>query len=59
MGVGAIFISTLALKQLPAPHSPPETQQELLAATMQPIICFIVLCSIIIREQRYRRLPNN
>jgi sodium/hydrogen antiporter len=55
MGVGAIFISTFALQQIPAfsvqsADRPPETQLELLAATMQPIVSFIVLCSIAIRE---------
>ncbi|KAJ6468349.1 Sodium/hydrogen exchanger family-domain-containing protein [Mycena sanguinolenta] len=48
MGVGAVFVSTLALTRLPTPHDPPETQQELLAATIQPIVAFIVLGSIII-----------
>ncbi|KAK0216132.1 Sodium/hydrogen exchanger [Armillaria fumosa] len=49
MGVGAVFISTLALTELPEPHNPPESQQELLAATLQPIVSFVVLGSIIIR----------
>jgi NhaP-type Na+/H+ or K+/H+ antiporter len=48
MGVGAVFISSLALTRLPVPHDPPQNQQELLAATLQPIVSFIVLCSIII-----------
>ncbi|KAF7791430.1 hypothetical protein EIP86_002446 [Pleurotus ostreatoroseus] len=48
MGVGAIFISTLAAEQLPAPASPPENQQQLLAATIQPIVAFMVVCSILI-----------
>ncbi|KAK0480482.1 Cation/H+ exchanger [Armillaria luteobubalina] len=48
MGVGAVFISTLALTELPEPHNPPESQQELLAATLQPIVSFVVLGSIII-----------
>ncbi|KAL1950565.1 hypothetical protein VTO73DRAFT_5689 [Trametes versicolor] len=46
MGIGAIFISTLAAEQLPTPHDPPEGQQELLAASIQPIVAFMVLCSI-------------
>ncbi|KAK0447897.1 Cation/H+ exchanger [Desarmillaria tabescens] len=49
MGVGAVFISTLALTELPEPHYPPQNQQELLAATLQPIVSFVVLGSIIIR----------
>jgi sodium/hydrogen antiporter len=50
MGVGAMFISTLALSRLPQPHNPPRSQQELLAATLQIIVSFIVLGSIIICE---------
>ncbi|KAI0372268.1 hypothetical protein BV20DRAFT_964406 [Pilatotrama ljubarskyi] len=46
MGIGAIFISTLAAEQLPEPHDPPEGQVELLAASIQPIVAFMVLCSI-------------
>jgi multisubunit Na+/H+ antiporter MnhC subunit len=49
MGVGAVFVSTLALTRLPLPHDPPENQQELLAATIQPIVAFVVLGSIVIR----------
>ncbi|KAJ7881014.1 Sodium/hydrogen exchanger family-domain-containing protein [Mycena olivaceomarginata] len=48
MGVGAVFVSTLALTRLPLPHDPPENQQELLAATIQPIVAFVVLGSIVI-----------
>ncbi|KAH9851411.1 Sodium/hydrogen exchanger family-domain-containing protein [Lenzites betulinus] len=47
MGVGAIFVSTLAVTELPKPHSPPETQAELLSATLQTIVAFVVLGSII------------
>ncbi len=50
MGVGAIFVSTLAVTELPKPHSPPESQAELLSATLQTIVAFVVLGSIIIRE---------
>ncbi|KAF8340357.1 Sodium/hydrogen exchanger family-domain-containing protein [Cantharellus anzutake] len=50
MGVGAIFISTLAVEEMPAfrpePGHPPETQLELLSVSIQPIVSFIVLCSI-------------
>ena len=49
MGVGAIFISTLALHKLPAPANPPVTQQDYLATALQPIVSFVVLASIIIR----------
>ncbi|KAI0949305.1 hypothetical protein AcW1_008956 [Taiwanofungus camphoratus] len=48
MGVGAVFISTLAVTRLPVPHSPPQGQAELLAATLQTIVSFVVLGSIII-----------
>jgi sodium/hydrogen antiporter len=52
MGVGAIFVSSLALQKLPIPHNPPENHVELLAATLQPIVSFVVLGSIIIRKIR-------
>jgi len=48
MGVGAVFISTLALTKLPEPRNPPETQLDLLALCIQPIVAFIILCSILI-----------
>jgi hypothetical protein len=50
MGVGAVFISTLALKRLPTPHDPPQNQQELLATVLQPITAFVVLGSILVRK---------
>ncbi|KAI0351031.1 hypothetical protein OH77DRAFT_1430241 [Trametes cingulata] len=48
MGVGAIFVSTLAVTELPAPQSPPQSQAEILSATLQTIVSFVVLGSIII-----------
>lgn len=59
MGVGAVFISTLALHRLPHPAEPPLTQQDYLGRTLQPIVAFVVLASIIIRAlaipyQRYQ-----
>lgn len=33
---------------MPEPHSPPENQVELLAASIQPIVHFFVLCSVLI-----------
>ncbi|KAJ3776510.1 Sodium/hydrogen exchanger [Lentinula raphanica] len=48
MGVGAVFISTLALTELPVPHDPPHNQEELLALYIQPVVAFVVLGSIII-----------
>jgi hypothetical protein len=50
MGVGAIFISTLARTKLPEPHDPPRDQVELLAATIGPITAWLVLCSVLFRE---------
>ncbi|RPD62512.1 hypothetical protein L226DRAFT_504125 [Lentinus tigrinus ALCF2SS1-7] len=46
MGIGAVFISTLAAEQLPEPESPPNGQEQLLAASIQPIVAFMVLISI-------------
>ncbi|KAF9244913.1 Sodium/hydrogen exchanger family-domain-containing protein [Melanogaster broomeanus] len=48
MGVSAVFVSALALTRLPVPATPPENQAQLLAATIQPIVSFIVLGSIIV-----------
>ncbi|KXN90638.1 putative Na(+)/H(+) antiporter C3A11.09 [Leucoagaricus sp. SymC.cos] len=47
MGVGAIFISTLALHRLPPPRNPPESQQDILAIALHPVVGFVVLVSII------------
>ncbi|KZT10614.1 uncharacterized protein LAESUDRAFT_747311 [Laetiporus sulphureus 93-53] len=47
MGVGAVYVSTLATTKLPTPHDPPQGQAELLAATVQIIVSFVVLCSIV------------
>jgi hypothetical protein len=49
MGVGAIFISALAVHQLPPPSNPPQTQQDILTLSIQPIVSFVVLSSIIVR----------
>lgn len=43
---GAVFICTLAAEQLPHPESPPEGQEQLLAAAIQPVVAFMVLVSI-------------
>ncbi|KAA1472955.1 hypothetical protein DENSPDRAFT_839357 [Dentipellis sp. KUC8613] len=48
MGVGAIFISTLAVMRLETPQNPPQNQEQLLALVLQPIVAFVVLCSITI-----------
>jgi hypothetical protein len=52
MGVGAIFIATLAKVDLPLAareNTEPKTQTELLASTIQPIVAFMVLCSVVCR----------
>ncbi|KDQ50509.1 hypothetical protein JAAARDRAFT_582100 [Jaapia argillacea MUCL 33604] len=48
MGIGAVFISTLAAEQLTRPKGAPQNQEELLQASIQPIVAFIVLCSIMV-----------
>lgn len=50
MGVGAIFISTFALQKLPLPADPPIAQGDYFALSLQPIVSFVILASIIIRE---------
>ncbi|KAG8816140.1 hypothetical protein FRC17_000418 [Serendipita sp. 399] len=47
MGVGAIFISTLALEKLPHPHNPPINQTDVLSLSIEPIIAFMVMTSIL------------
>ncbi|KIK99333.1 hypothetical protein PAXRUDRAFT_822887 [Paxillus rubicundulus Ve08.2h10] len=48
MGVSAVFVSALARARLPVPSTPPADQAQLLAASIQPIVSFIVLGSIIV-----------
>ncbi|KAG8760091.1 hypothetical protein FRC14_004077 [Serendipita sp. 396] len=48
MGVGAIFIATLALEKLPHPHHPPSNQTDVLSLSIEPIIAFMVMTSILI-----------
>ncbi|KAL9709034.1 hypothetical protein Ac2012v2_007850 [Leucoagaricus gongylophorus] len=48
MGVGAIFVSTLALHRLPEPRNPPQTQEDLLALALHPVVTFVVLVSIVV-----------
>lgn len=48
MGVGAIFIATLATSKLPTPRIPPETSLDVLALSAQSLIYLIVLFSILI-----------
>ncbi|KAG6916352.1 hypothetical protein DXG01_007243 [Tephrocybe rancida] len=44
----ALFSGHFALRKLPNPQDSPQNDQEMLAACIQPIVAFIVLCSIII-----------
>lgn len=46
IGIGAVYISTLAVELLPKPNNPPTNQTEFLALTIQPIVSFMVLCSV-------------
>lgn len=48
MGVGAVFVSSLALTRLPTPEYPPVDQAQYLAVILQPIVSFVVLGSIVI-----------
>ena len=48
MGVGAVFIATLAATELPYPEGEPQNQAELVAVTIQPIVWFMVLVSTFI-----------
>ena len=49
MGVGAIFIATLGRTLMPDEvNEPPQTSNDVLALTIQPIVYFFVLCSIIV-----------
>ncbi|GAA5876841.1 hypothetical protein JCM8547_002405 [Rhodosporidiobolus lusitaniae] len=48
MGVGAIFISTLAAEKLPTPNIPPENSIETLALLITPVTYCIVLSSILV-----------
>jgi NhaP-type Na+/H+ or K+/H+ antiporter len=49
IGAGAIFIATLARTELPEEiPEPPVDTNDVLAATIQPIIFFFVMCSILV-----------
>ena len=53
MGVGAIFISTLAKASLPAGDPEKNTEQvDLLRELLLPVTSFLVLSSIITRESQ-------
>ncbi len=55
MGVGAIFISTLARTNIPEPieGATDTTQVDLLYETIGPIVAFLVLASVLSRESPY------
>jgi hypothetical protein len=40
----------LAVSRLPEPQVPPQSQQDILATVLEPIVAFVVLGSTIIRE---------
>ncbi|KAH9812689.1 Sodium/hydrogen exchanger family-domain-containing protein [Melampsora americana] len=48
IGVGAIFISTLAVTKLPTPNIPPQNSLDTLALTAQPLTYLFVLFSVLI-----------
>ncbi|KAK7022027.1 hypothetical protein VNI00_017060 [Paramarasmius palmivorus] len=48
MGIGAVFISTLAAERLHRDGDHESPQIEMLSKTIQPITAFMVLCSILI-----------
>jgi hypothetical protein len=58
MGVGALFISTLAISRLPHPQDPPASQMDLLALTLHPIVSFVILGSILIRKHNTSSPPS-
>lgn len=50
MGVGAVFISSLALQKLSKSRGAAGSEEESLASNLEPIVAFVVLGSIIIRN---------
>ena len=48
--IDAVFIFTLAAETLPRPQIPPANQAERIAALIQPVVAFMVLCSILIHS---------
>jgi NhaP-type Na+/H+ or K+/H+ antiporter len=58
MGVGAIFIGTLALTQLPEGEADHDTEQvDQLRQVLLPIVSFLVLSSVISREHDHHFSP--
>jgi hypothetical protein len=54
----AVYISTLALTQLPTPRNPPQSQLDVLTLAIRPIVAFMVIVSLIIRQWRPRILQG-
>lgn len=50
MGVGALFVSTFAIRKLEEHNGEPGSQAQLLAEYLHPIVAFVVLGSVIVRE---------
>ncbi|PLW11037.1 hypothetical protein PCANC_20506 [Puccinia coronata f. sp. avenae] len=48
IGVGAIFVSSVATSKLPTPHIPPQTSLDILALSAQSLIYLLVLFSVTI-----------
>ncbi|ETW80394.1 Na(+)/H(+) antiporter [Heterobasidion irregulare TC 32-1] len=48
IGVGAVFISTLAITKLEQQTQDPSQEQQILIDSLSPIVSFLVLCSIMI-----------
>jgi hypothetical protein len=40
----------MAQSRLKAPHDPPQTQEDVLATALQPLVAFVVLGSILTRK---------
>lgn len=56
VGVGAVFIATLALDRLPEASEPPVNATDFLILTIEPIVAFMIMCSILIRRFAHLQL---
>lgn len=45
---GALFIATLARERLPTPNYPPEDHLDELSIVIEPVVYFIILCSVLV-----------
>lgn len=50
MGVGAVFISTMAITRLPEAHHPPQSREDYLFIALESLVPFLVLSSIVVRK---------